>query len=99
MKRMPVKEFRDIGLLQEVNRQFFHPLGLAIEVVVDNETGEERFGGVWDCRDDPEGFVFAEIDVEKAQQVITEQVRRSLLRQQALGFVVQPIEGAANASG
>ena len=59
IKRLPVDEFRLLGLLQEVNRLFLHPRGLALEVVVD-EDGTERFGGVWDYREDPEGMAFAE---------------------------------------
>lgn len=35
VKRIDIKEFRAIGFLQEVNRQFFHPLGLALEVVTE----------------------------------------------------------------
>lgn len=31
---MGVKEFREEGYLQEANRQFFHPLGLALEIIV-----------------------------------------------------------------
>lgn len=34
VKRIDIKEFRELGFLQEANRQFFHPLGLALEVVV-----------------------------------------------------------------
>ena len=58
---MTVKEFRAAGYLRQVNRQFFHPLGMALEVVIDEE-GNERFGEVWDYRDDPEGIRFAEED-------------------------------------
>jgi hypothetical protein len=36
-KRIDIAEFRRLGLLQEVNRQFFHPLGLALEAVIDND--------------------------------------------------------------
>ena len=32
-KRITPAEFRAAGLLQEVNRQFLHPLGLALEVI------------------------------------------------------------------
>ena len=49
MKQLTALELRDAGYLQEVNRQFFHPLGLAMFVNVD--TGEM---GVYDERDDPE---------------------------------------------
>jgi hypothetical protein len=35
VKRMDVRQFREFGYLQELNRQFLHPLGLALEVVVE----------------------------------------------------------------
>jgi len=57
VKRIDIKEFRETGFLQEANRQFFHPHGLALEIVVAAD-GTERLGGVWDYRDDPEGVVF-----------------------------------------
>ena len=70
-KRMDIKEFRELGYLQELNRNFLHPLGLSLEVIIDEETGGERFGGIWDYRDDPEGLLFAEntITMEKAAYV------------------------------
>lgn len=34
-KTINIKEFHDLGFLQEANRQFFHPLGLALEIVID----------------------------------------------------------------
>jgi hypothetical protein len=46
MNRISIKEFGEAGYLQEVNRKFFHPLGLALEIVVDDD-GSERLGGVW----------------------------------------------------
>jgi hypothetical protein len=54
---VPVKEFRERGYLQEVNRLFFHPLGMAL-AVEQGDDGEWRFVGVLDARDDPEGFMF-----------------------------------------
>jgi hypothetical protein len=45
IKRMNIKEFRDKGFLQEANRLFFHPLGLAIEIVTKwpkDTTDEEK---------------------------------------------------------
>lgn len=59
VKRIDIKEFRAKGFLQEVNRKFFHPLGLALEVIINDITGEESLGGVWDYRDDKEGMFFA----------------------------------------
>ena len=35
VKKMSIKEFREKGFLQEANRLFFHPLGLALEISVD----------------------------------------------------------------
>lgn len=58
IKRMTAKEFRKQGFLLELNRQFLHPLGLAMECIIDEETKEETFGEIWDYRDDPEGMFF-----------------------------------------
>lgn len=63
-KYLGIKEFRASGLLHEVNRLFFHRLGLALEVIIDTETGEERLSGIWDYREDPEGIYFNELDKE-----------------------------------
>ena len=57
IKHMDIKEFREIGLLQEVNRLFFHPRGVALEVVI-SDNGTESLGGIWDSRNDPEGMLF-----------------------------------------
>lgn len=46
IKRMGAREFRDLGLLQEVNRLFLHPRGLALEV----ETDDDRCGHVFGDR-------------------------------------------------
>lgn len=60
---MNIKEFRDFGVLQELNRCFLHPLGLALSISVD-DTGEWKLYGIWDYRIDPEGIVFAEVDIK-----------------------------------
>lgn len=90
-KYMTIKEFRELGYVQELNRQFLHPLGLAIEVNL-HDDGTESLGRVWDCRDDPEGIVFGEntIELAKAERVLAEQAERSALRFNRLGFSVQP---------
>jgi len=98
MKRMCIKEFREKGFLQEVNRQFFHPLGLALEVVIDDETGKERLGGIWDFRDAPEGVLFEDELLEegeakeKADYVAKLREEKAKIRQEKFGFVVQPIK-------
>ena len=70
INRMDIKEFREKGFLHEANRLFFHPLGLALEVEIDT-AGNEKLGGIWDYRDDPEGITFAEgcIDQQKIKFV------------------------------
>lgn len=54
---LAIEEFVSSGLLQEVNRQFFHPLGLALAVKRENG-GLTGLAGVIDGRDDEEGFVY-----------------------------------------
>lgn len=89
IKRIDIKEFREMGLLVEVNRTFFHPLGLALEVEVE-EDGTEKLGGIWDDRDDPEGIIYGDPfpsdKVSKAQEFIREKHRQ---RVKSLGFVFQ----------
>jgi hypothetical protein len=90
VKRIDAKEFREIGFLQEVNRQFLHPLGLALEIQIDDDDNE-TIGGVWDYRDDPEGMFFADgmIDADKIARV--EELRKSkeAKRIEVEGSVVQ----------
>lgn len=90
MKRMSIKDFRNIGLLQEVNRLFFHPLGLALEVGID-ENGNEVLSGVWDCTDEEEGIIFEDgiLNKEKANNVRA--LRKSEVRKKRFGYVAQRI--------
>lgn len=70
---MSVKDFVEIGLLQEVNRQFLHPMGLALEVVIDDD-GTYKFGEIWDYRDDEEGMLFGKDITSKKE--FAEKARR-----------------------
>ena len=92
IKYLDIKEFRGHGYLQEANRLFFHPLGLALEVMVDPD-GNERLGGVWDYRDDPEGMNFGpgvmREDVEL--RVNQERIDKAKARWAGLGYVIQPV--------
>lgn len=89
---MDIKDFRELGFLQELNRQYLHPLGLALEVVV-NEDGTEQLGGIQDFRNDPEGLQFApdDLDVEMMERVRIEWQTRSEIRRKNLGWNIQPI--------
>ncbi len=88
-RRMGAKEFTELGLLHEVNRRILHPLGLALEVVEDDETGGVRFGQVWDCRDEEEGIAFDELDENKMELVSKMIGDRWKGRIKALGYWVQ----------
>lgn len=94
---MDLEEFVDGGFLQEVNRQFFHPLGLALAVARDAGSGTEPGGsfhlvGIWDQRDDPEGIFHGEVDAEKAARVARLWEERRPAREERLGFMVQPAD-------
>jgi len=94
VKWMDLAEFRDQGYLQEINRRFLHPLGLALAVEV--EDGKPvALAGVQDARHDPEGLIFAEgmIDGEKARFVGRTLVNRTAERAEVLGYAVQPVPG------
>jgi len=90
---IPLAEFRDVGYLQEINRLFLHPLGLAMEIYIDDETGEGGFVGIWDCRHDPEGITFAPdmISIEKAQNVKNASRKFQDARRTFLGHEIQPL--------
>ncbi len=98
VKRIPIKEFREFGFLQEVNRQFLHPLGLALEVIIDEKTGEERLGGVWDYRDDLEGMIYGDVIINskeadgKAIRVEGLRKAKAVDRLRILGYRIQPID-------
>lgn len=99
--RMSVKEFRKLGFLQELNRQFLHPLGLALEVEVDAKTGDEKFGFPWDYRHDPKGIIFIEEPDKsedrrrKYESVLAHKESCWAIREKALGFFVQSIDEIA----
>jgi len=99
IKKMNIKKFRELGYLQEANRQFFHPLGLALEILIDDKTGEESLGGIWDYRNDPEGILFTDCILsqdnakEKAKYIKTENERFAKSRLELFGFIIQPIGG------
>jgi len=92
-KYMDVREFVASGLLFEINRTVLHPLGLALAVKVDDD-GSMEFGRIWDCRDDPEGILFAPENFDhghdKYDAYMKERGQTALdLRQNLLGFLVQ----------
>lgn len=92
-KTIPLTELRDAGYLQEANRQFFHPLGLALTIDINAGT---MF--VQDWRDiDGEGGFFTEAELnnpeaeQKAMAVAHELGQRSAVRIDVCGAVIQSI--------
>jgi hypothetical protein len=93
-KRVTYQDFRNGGLLQEANRQWFHPLGMAL-AASEGEGGAVVLEVLAD--DDPEGWCFdwagmdaAEVRA-KAESVARESLVRSVIRESALGWNVQPL--------
>ena len=99
IKYLDIKEFRKKGYLQEVNRQFLHPLGLALEIQIGDD-GKETLGRVWDYREDEEGMYY---DLKnstserinnfkgKAKFINDEFSRIGEGRSRKLGFRIEPI--------
>lgn len=99
MKIITNKEFQAKGYLQEVNRLFFHPLGLAI--AIQDENLEESKLLVLDYRDDPEGVYYdlANANDERinkfatnAESISLELKNKSASRLAALNFIIEPIK-------
>lgn len=86
VKYLDAETLRNEGSPQEANRKFFHPLGLVLELSMEDGTLE-----VWDCREDPEGIYFGGIDLKpKASSVERLSEGRADARQNLLGYWIQP---------
>ena len=93
LKRMEVREFVEAGYLQEVNRQFFHPHGLALAVEFKDGV-PQRLAYIIDAREDPEGYIFENLtpkEAERGRAIVAEQERRLAVRRERLGFGVQEL--------
>jgi hypothetical protein len=87
-----LRELRDLGVLQEANRQFFHPLGLALVFEFDTVHGD-RIAGIFDSREDPQGCMFepALLSPKKAAAVAALRARFVKGRIPTFGSVIQPL--------
>ncbi len=88
---MKLRQFQQLGFLQEVNRQLLHPMGLAMAFTVEND--EVTAVEIWDGRSDPEGYVFTDLTEDECRRSdeIERDYRRALnFRQAQLGYGVQP---------
>lgn len=102
IKYIDIAKFRSEGFLQELNRQFLHPLGLALELII-NDDGTEKLGGIWDYRE--EGIYYdlqnssnerIEQFRKKAQYVEEQRKQLSDKRIETNGWIVEPIPMIAN---
>lgn len=94
-KILSAKEFRDLGLLQELNRLFLHPRGLAMAVTLDGD--DVSLGPIYDWRADPEGgaFVRGELDPGKAafvDRLFSERIRARLALPEIAANGVQKLD-------
>lgn len=101
-KQVSIKEFREKGYLQEVNRRFFHPLGMALQVK-DNEDGDEILAGIQDSTHDMEGIIFGfkpndDVARAKADLVYEDEQQRRPQRARAIGSWIEPIPRNATGS-
>lgn len=103
---MNLRDFIDLGLLQEVNRQFLHPLGLALSLHVDDDPSVVTFDGILDARDDPEGYRFDFNSFPEPPEAVArfksnaatverEWETRRATRENVLGYMVQPVTAEA----
>jgi len=94
VKKISIKEFVEQGFLQEANRLFFHPRGLALEVFT-LEDGAMVFGEPWDYRKEKEGIVFTDLTKDfnkiKADNVERELEKHREEREELFGNIIQPI--------
>lgn len=91
MKYLENNELKEMlisnGVLHEVNRTFFHPLGLALTIKYyeDNEKTEL----LMQQGDDPEGTVFEDLDKFKMTMFRDFANNKYLVREDKLGFIIQ----------
>lgn len=99
-KLADITELHRLGILQEANRLFFHPLGLAMVWELPREDNPEdattpRIVGFWDARADPEGWWFTDLSDTKshqnAEQVDALRARFTEVRTRLVGSSIQPL--------
>lgn len=102
VKKIDIREFREMGYLQEANRRFFHPLGLAIEVNI-KDNGDHSIGCIWDYREDEEGIYYClnnsddkrKERFKKNKDFIDSQFKRRISnRKKKLGFGIESVDGS-----
>lgn len=92
-KVVDIEEIRNAGILQEANRLFFHPRGLALCINTDQD---KKWLSILDWRDDLEGGLFGDTTSEsfknKAEQVENLYLSKLDVRMDRYGFVIEPLD-------
>ena len=84
-------KFVDFGYLQEVNRKFFHPLGVAMHIEFDNNRKPARWG-IIDCRRNKVGLVYHEKFLEhKNAKAATIRIEKERIKR--LGYRMKEFGG------
>ncbi len=94
MKKVRLKEFQARGYLQEANRLFFHPLGMAL-TFKKLEKGNVEYLCIADYRKEPGGYMFEDLsdNVAKRKSDYVNK-KRALIAKERMkkhGFIIQPI--------
>jgi hypothetical protein len=87
-KNFDIKQFTELGLLHELNRQFLHPVGLALRIRIEDD-GTYVLDGITDSTDDPVGIVFGKLNYDKIEAVKKFQAERHKARLETTGFIIQ----------
>ena len=92
---IPASELIALGYVQEANRKFFHPRGIAL--AVDPTVTGGFYAQFYDARDDPEGYYFAKetLNTSEARRKADNMAERMLIHSSArinlFGYPIQPI--------
>ena len=99
IKYMDIKEFVEKGYLQEANREFFHPLGLALVVSYDKQSEKYTLAGIIDKRESEIYYDLENSDLHRImvfnqkKQFIEEQKQiHAEHREKKLGFTLEPVK-------
>ena len=87
--KLDLQYFLDSGLLQEVNRQFFHPRGLAMFVSLDDDGKVKSIAGIYSEQEDLGGFCLNKIDQDKVKNVKKMTRKFSKRRRELFGNIIQ----------
>lgn len=98
--KMSIKEFVNEGYLMEANRIFFHPLGLALTVIKDDEDGSVKFADFIQESTAKSGIFFPEKSftedkLKKLRKIVHIKRLMAKRRIMELGYVIQPIPGTS----